>query len=84
VRVNPALAIALLLRWRRQELKLSQADLGKRLGVTRQQVALLERAGGNLRVATLAKAAAALEVELDVGFQPIVRSRRVTASSSTR
>jgi predicted RNase H-like HicB family nuclease/DNA-binding XRE family transcriptional regulator len=84
VRVSPALAIALLLRWRRQELKLSQADLGKRLGVTRQQVALLERPGGNLRVSTLAKAAEALEVELDVGLQPIERSRRAAASSSVR
>lgn len=81
VRVGPALAIALQLRWRRQELKLSQAALGKRLGVTRQQVALLERPGGNLRVATLAKAAEALEVELDVALQPITRSRRATASS---
>jgi DNA-binding XRE family transcriptional regulator len=86
VRVNPALAIALLLRWRRQELKLSQGALGKRLGVTRQQVALLERAGGNLKVATLAKAAEALEVELDIGFQPIQtpRSRRALTSSSVR
>lgn len=86
VRVSPALAIALLLRWRRQELKLSQSDLGKRLGVTRQQVALLERPGANLRVATLAKAAEALDVELDVGFQPIkpARSRRAIAGSSAR
>ena len=84
VRVNPALAIALLLRWRRQELKLSQAELGKRLGVTRQQVALLERPGGNLRVSTLAKAAEALEVELAVAFEPRVarRSRRMAASAA--
>lgn len=83
VRVNPALAIALLLRWRRQELKLSQAALGKRLGVTRQQVALLERAGGNLKVSTLAKAAEALEVELDVEFRP-TSTRRTLAASSAR
>ena len=83
VRVNPALAIALLLRWRRQELKLSQAALGKRLGVTRQQVALLERAGGNLKVSTLAKAAEALEVELDVEFRP-ASTRRTLAASSAR
>lgn len=82
VRVDPALSIALQLRWRRQDLKLSQADLGKRLGVSRQQVALLERPGGNLRVSTLAKAAEALDVELDVGFQPLSAARRRAVAAS--
>lgn len=74
VRVNPALAIALQLRWRRQELGLSQAQLGRRLDVSRQQVALLEKPSANLRLTTLTRAAAALELDLDVGFSPVRRS----------
>ncbi|MDB4899569.1 MAG: hypothetical protein JWN53_1377 [Gemmatimonadetes bacterium] len=70
VRVTPALAIALQLRWRRQELGLSQAQLGKRLEVSRQQVALLERPSANLRLTTLTRAAEALELDLDVAFSP--------------
>lgn len=73
VRVNPALAIALQLRWRRQELGLSQAQLGRRLDVTRQQVALLEKPSANLRLTTLTRAAAALELDVDVGFSPVRR-----------
>jgi predicted RNase H-like HicB family nuclease/DNA-binding XRE family transcriptional regulator len=81
VRVNPALAIALQLRWRRQDLNLSQSDLGKRLGVSRQQVALLERPGGNLRVSTLARAAEALNVKLDIVLLPSVPRRTVASRS---
>lgn len=86
VRVAPALAIALQLRWRRQELGLSQAQLGKRLGVTRQQAASLERPGANLRLTTLERAAKALEVELDIELQPLAgaRSRRARVAVAAR
>ncbi len=66
VRVSPPVAIALQVRWRRQELKISQGELGRRLGVTRQQVALIERPTGNLRMSTLVKVAKALGATLDV------------------
>ena len=75
VRIEPALAIALQLRWRRQELGLSQAQLGKRLDVSRQQVALLEKPSANLRLSTLARAAEALELVLDVGLAPATAPR---------
>ncbi len=70
VPVSPALAIALQVRWRRQELGLSQSQLGKKLGVTRQQVALLEQPTGNLKVSTLARIAEALGVHLRVDLTP--------------
>ncbi len=71
VSVSPALAIALQVRWRRQELGLSQAALGKKLGVTRQQIALIEWPGGNLRISTLSKVAAALDARLDVDLTSV-------------
>lgn len=70
VRVSPSLAIALQVRWRRQALGLSQAQLGKRLGVTRQQAAALEDPAGNLRVSTLERIADALALELEVDLHP--------------
>ena len=70
VPVSPALAIALQVRWRRQELGLSQSQLGKKLGVTRQQVALLEQPTGNLKVSTLERIADALGVQLRVDLTP--------------
>jgi DNA-binding XRE family transcriptional regulator len=86
VRIAPSLSIALQIRWRRQELRLSQAQLGKLLGVSRQQAASLENPDSNLRLTTLEAAARALSVELEVGFQPMARSRirRSLATNSAR
>ena len=72
VPVSPALAIALQVRWRRQELGLSQSGLGKKLGVTRQQVALLEQPTGNLKVSTLERIAEALDLHLSVDLTPMM------------
>lgn len=66
VRVDSALAVRLQLRWARVKLGLSQAELAKRVGVTRQQVSLLESPDANLTLATLAKVAAALNMDLEI------------------
>jgi predicted transcriptional regulator len=68
VRVSPQLAIALQLRWRRQDLELSQSQLGKRLGVTRQAVASLENPDTNWRFSTLLRVAEALELDLEISL----------------
>jgi antitoxin HicB len=68
VRIEPALAVRLAIRWARQEAGLSQGELAKKIGVTRQQISLLEAQGGNLTVATLQKIAAALGRDVDVTF----------------
>lgn len=68
VRVDPTLAIRLEIRWARQDAGLSQGDLAKRIGVTRQQISLVEGSGRNLTVATLRKIADALGLELDITF----------------
>lgn len=66
ISINPLLAVRLQIRWARQERGLSQTDLGKLLGVSRQQVALLEAPDGNPTIRTLERAAQALGMELAI------------------
>ncbi len=60
VSVPAPLAAAIALRCARQEANLSQARLGARIGVSQQQIAKMERATGNVSLATLEKVAKAL------------------------
>jgi DNA-binding XRE family transcriptional regulator/predicted RNase H-like HicB family nuclease len=69
VPVPAALAIRLALRWKRQDLGLTQAEFGKRLGVTRQAIHLFEAKGANPRLDTLEKIADALGVDLEINFR---------------
>ena len=66
--VPPALAVALQVRRLRDEQGLTQAALAARVGVSQQQIAKLERPGGNPSVGTLAKVAAALGCQIVVEF----------------
>jgi predicted RNase H-like HicB family nuclease/DNA-binding XRE family transcriptional regulator len=66
VEVETALAVAVQLRWARQEAKLTQAQLARRAHVSQQQIAKLERPGSNPTLDTLAKVARALGVKLEV------------------
>ncbi len=66
VRIDPALAVRLQIRWARQRAGLSQGQLAKRVGVTRQQISLIEAKGGNLTLSTLERIAKALNSEVDV------------------
>lgn len=84
VRVAPPLAIALQIRWRRLALDLSQAQLGKRLGVSRQQAASLEDPAANLRLSTLERVADALALELEVGMVPSDAKRSTTREAAVR
>ena len=68
IRIDPSLAVRLQIRWARQDANLSQGELAKRVGVSRQQISLLEGQGGNLTLGTLLKVARALGRELDVSF----------------
>ena len=53
---------------RRNELNLTQAEVGARIGVSQQQIAKLESGRVNPRIKTLGKVADALEAELDIKF----------------
>jgi predicted RNase H-like HicB family nuclease/DNA-binding XRE family transcriptional regulator len=66
VDVSPILAVRLQLRWARQSLGLTQAALAKRVGVTRQQIALLEAPDSNVTLRTLERVAAAMNLRLEV------------------
>lgn len=47
---------------------LTQADLGRKLGISQPAVAKLEAGGGNWELKTLARAAEALQVRLEIRF----------------
>lgn len=66
VDVNPQLSVAVTLRWARQDAGLTQAELARRVGVSQQQVAKLERPGANPSIATLRKVAEALGVRVEL------------------
>ena len=58
--VSPSVAAALLVRWTRGDEHLSQADLARRVGVSQQAIAKIERVKGNLTLRTLDRVARAL------------------------
>lgn len=73
VRIAPALAVRLQLRWARQELGVSQGELARRTGVTRQAIQQLESPDANLRLSTLTRVADALGLELDISLRAPTR-----------
>jgi antitoxin HicB len=66
VTISPILAVRLQLRWARQELRLTQAALAERVGVTRQQIAQLEAPDTNVTLRTLERVAKAMNLRLEV------------------
>jgi DNA-binding XRE family transcriptional regulator/predicted RNase H-like HicB family nuclease len=73
--VPPRLAAALALRWARNEVGLTQAELAARVGVTQQAVAKLEREEGNPTLATLERVARALGMRVELGLEQVRSSR---------
>lgn len=68
IEVAPLLSAVLQIRWRREELELTQGQLAKRAGVSQQQIAKLEDPDGNPTIATLEKIATALGLRLEMSF----------------
>lgn len=66
IRIDPVLAVRIQLRAARERAGLSQSQLAERLGVTRQQVSLLENPDGDYKVSTLRRVAEALGLELAI------------------
>jgi len=68
ITIGSRLSVALQIRWLREDLGLTQAQLAKRVGVSQQQIAKLENPDANPSLATLESVAkgagAALEVKL--------------------
>lgn len=84
VQVNPKLAVALYVRWARQDAGMSQADLARKLGVSQQQAAKLEQPTANPTLDTLAKIAAALNVDFFVELARRRRRLRLTEGAKPR
>lgn len=70
VRIDPHLAVRLQLRWARQDAGVSQSQLAERVGVSRQQISLLESPDANLTLRTLEKVATALGLSVDIALVP--------------
>jgi len=68
ISVSTQLAAAIEIRWARQGAKLSQSALGKRIGVSQQAIAKLERGGGNVSLDTLEKVARGLGRSVELRF----------------
>ena len=66
VTVGSRLSVALQIRWLREDLSLTQAQLAKRVGVSQQQVAKLENPTANPSLATLESVARGAGAVLDV------------------
>jgi DNA-binding XRE family transcriptional regulator len=75
VPIDASLAVRLEIRWARQDAGLSQGQLATLVGVTRQQISLLETRGSNLTIATLRRVADALGCDVHIGL-----ARRETAA----
>lgn len=70
VRIDPQLAVRLQLRWARQDAGISQAQLAERVGVSRQQISLLESPDANLTLRTLDRVANALGLSVHIDLVP--------------
>src|ERR1700694_891471 len=66
--VEPKLAVKLELRWMREDLGLTQADLAKLAGVSQPAIAQLESPDSNPTIDTLNRVARAMGAEID--FRP--------------
>jgi transcriptional regulator with XRE-family HTH domain len=77
---DPTPALRLELRWARQERGLSQGQLAKLTGVTRQQISQLESPDTNPTLATLHKVASALGMDVQITSGRSRRRRRELAA----
>ncbi len=68
--VPPMLAIRIGVRQARHEMGITQAELAKRIGVSKQQISLLESPDANIRVDTLDRLASALDLDVEINLRP--------------
>ena len=66
--MRPQLAIALQIRWLRDDEGLTQAELAKRARIAQQQIARLEDPDANPTISTIESVAAALQTRLQIAF----------------
>lgn len=88
--VPPRLDVAIQLRWLRDDLGLSQAEFAKRVGVSQQQIAKLEKPTSNPTIRTLVELTEKLGARVLIRLGPPAATRkglirhRPRASSQSR
>jgi DNA-binding XRE family transcriptional regulator len=70
VPLRPDNAVALQMRWIRQEQGLTLTAVAQRMGVSRQRMSALESTARNWTVATLLRLAEALDADLEIVLKP--------------
>ena len=91
IAVGPRLAVAIQIRWLREDLGLTQRQLAAKAGVTQQQIAKLEKPSGNPTIGTLAAIAkssgaqfsAVLTLEKSFGHK-VAASKRTPRAQTKR
>lgn len=83
VRIGPQLSVRLQLRWARQDAGISQGQLARLVGVSRQQISLLESPGANLTLRTLEKVASTLGLTVDIALVAPDPAREKTSMESS-
>lgn len=71
IAVAPRLSVAIQLRWRREDVDLTQSALARLAGVSQQQIAKLEDPAGNPTIETLEDIATVLGMRLTLSFEPV-------------
>jgi antitoxin HicB len=74
--VPPGLDVAIQLRWLRDALGLSQAELAKRVGVSQQQIAKLEKPTSNPTIHTLVELTEKLGSRVLISLGPPTATRK--------
>ncbi len=84
--VPPRLALSLQLRWLRDEQKLTQAELARKLGVSQQAIAKLEKPDSNPTIGTVIDMVEALQgvLELTVKPKPQASTNKIVPNPSAR
>ena len=70
VTVSPVLSARVQIRNRREEFGISQQQLASTVGVSQQAIAKIESPDANVRLQTLERVAAALELDVDLNLIP--------------
>ncbi len=74
--VRAGLDVAIQLRWLRDKLGLSQAELAKRIGVSQQQIAKLEKSSSNPTIRTLVEVTHKLGAHVLIHLGPAPTTRK--------
>lgn len=80
VHIAPTLGVRLGIRWTRQALGLSQAALAQKVGVSRQQISLIESPDANLTLSTIEKIARGLGLQVDIELKSRVAPPELVAA----